>query len=173
MTEGCKLRELKEVESESKARNKINGMIHVPPPVVTGHGHHDDWRDCSRPVVIAVRARLCTLAHIGAARLRTLAPDSFARLRTVALLVLVVFLFKGTVCCTNKHHHRTRLAPKGLSGQKCFLTRLRTVTHGCAHRGRTATHAWTSLDRTAVTTGLDCSYQQRRRSTNISEYVTA
>ena len=36
----------------------------------------------SRPVVIAVRARLRTLAHIGAARLRTLAPDSFARLRT-------------------------------------------------------------------------------------------
>ena len=117
-------------------------------------------------MVIAVRARLCTLAHIGAARLRTLAPDSFARLRTVALLVLVVFLFKGTVCCTNKHHHRTRLAPKGLSGQKYFLTKLRTVTHGCAHRGRTATHAcnhnlctaahaWTSLDRTAITTGLD------------------
>ena len=52
----------------------------------------------SRPVVIAVRARLRTVAHIGAARLRTLAPDSFARLRTVALLVLVVFLFKGTVC---------------------------------------------------------------------------
>ena len=49
-------------------------------------------------MVIAVRARLRTVAHIVAARLRTLAPDSFARLRTVALLVLVVFLFKGTVC---------------------------------------------------------------------------
>ena len=49
-------------------------------------------------MVIAVRARLRTVAHIGAARLRTLAPDSFARSRTVALLVLVVFLFKGTVC---------------------------------------------------------------------------
>ena len=89
-------------------------------------------------MVIAVRARL-----------RTLAPDSFARLRTVTLLVLVVFLFKGPVCCT----------------------RLRTVTHGYAHRGRTATHAcnhnlctaahaWTSLDRTAITTGLDGIHQK-------------
>ena len=57
-----------------------------------------------RSVVIAVRARLRTLAHIGAARLRTLAPDSFARLRTVALLVLV-FLFKGTVCLPRSPGH--------------------------------------------------------------------
>ena len=52
----------------------------------------------SRPVVIAVRARLRTLAHIVGAHLRTFEPDSFARLRTVVLLVLVVILFKGTVC---------------------------------------------------------------------------
>ena len=55
-------------------------------------------------MVIAVRARLRTLAYIGAARLRTLAPDSFARLRTVALLVLV-FLFKGTVCLPRSPGH--------------------------------------------------------------------
>ena len=56
-------------------------------------------------MVIAVRARLRTLAHIGAARLRTLAPDFFARLRTVALLVLVVFLFNGTVCLPRPPGH--------------------------------------------------------------------
>ena len=38
---------------------------------------------CSRPVVIAVRARLRTLAQIVGARFNTLAPDSFARLRKV------------------------------------------------------------------------------------------
>ena len=65
-------------------------------------------------------------------------------------------------CCANKHHHWMRPALKGLSGRKTISC---MVTHGCAHRARTVAHAcysdlctvahtYTTLVRTAITSGL-------------------
>ena len=80
----------------------------------------------TRHEVVAVRARLRTLAHPMAARLCTLVLHCFARwvcflVRFVQQLLLAKKKKNTTKtprCCTNKHHHRTRPALKGLSGRK-------------------------------------------------------